>query len=173
MPGCAKLGRVVAACLMLAVPLPALAQQDSPVQRVANIVSVAVEEYGKAVDPHDRLISLDEYQETVGFVDDARAAECDSDYGLPGFPTMEALGLFRHGSRSSRSSSFPGLFLIAVAKRFWPGRSVMLPTLVPDANGSAALTTELARLRVDNEALAAREASLDALPGQVDETNQV
>lgn len=49
----------------------------------------------------------------------------------------------------------------------------MLPTLVPDANGSAALTTELARLRVDNEALAAREASLDALPGQVDETNQV
>lgn len=96
-----------------------------------------------------------------------------SDYGLPGFPTMEALGLLRHGSRSSRSSSFPGLFLFAVAKTFWPGRSVMLPTVVPDANGAAALTTELARLRVDNEALAARVASLDALPGQVDQTNQV
>lgn len=49
----------------------------------------------------------------------------------------------------------------------------MLPTVVPDANGAAALTTELARLRVDNEALAARVASLDALPGQVDQTNQV
>jgi high-affinity iron transporter len=43
---------------------------------VANIVSVAVEEYGKAVDAQGRLISAQEYQETNDFLVDAkRAAE--------------------------------------------------------------------------------------------------
>ncbi|HEY2065835.1 MAG TPA: cytochrome c/FTR1 family iron permease, partial [Gemmatimonadaceae bacterium] len=40
----------------------------------ANIVSVAVEEYGKAVDPRGRLISAQEYQETNDFLTDARHA---------------------------------------------------------------------------------------------------
>jgi high-affinity iron transporter len=46
--------------------------QDRPVQRIATIVSVAVEEYGKGVDAKGRLISNDEYQEAKGFLDDAR-----------------------------------------------------------------------------------------------------
>src|SRR3569833_2029820 len=46
--------------------------QDRPVQRIATIVSVAVEEYGKGVDSKGRLISDDEYQEAKGFLDDAR-----------------------------------------------------------------------------------------------------
>src|SRR5215813_2916162 len=50
------------------------AKQERPTQRVANIVSVAVEEYGKGVDERGRLISRDEYDETVGFLRDARAA---------------------------------------------------------------------------------------------------
>ena len=50
------------------------AQQERPTQRVANIVSVAVEEYGKGVDEKGRLTSRDEYDETVGFLRDARAA---------------------------------------------------------------------------------------------------
>src|SRR6185437_14326645 len=70
----AKLGRIVAACVVIAVPCRMAAQQDNPVQRVANIVSVAVEEYGKGIDPRGRLLSADEYQETVGFLNDARAA---------------------------------------------------------------------------------------------------
>src|SRR3954471_5826677 len=46
--------------------------QDRPVQRIATIVSVAVEEYGKGVNATGRLVSNDEYQEAKGFLDDAR-----------------------------------------------------------------------------------------------------
>jgi high-affinity iron transporter len=50
---------------------PATAQENSA-KRLSSIVSVAVEEYGKAVDNHGKLISKDEYSETTGFLDDAR-----------------------------------------------------------------------------------------------------
>ena len=57
------------------VPLTAGAQEH-PARRVATIVSVAVEEYGKAVDAKGKLISSQEYQETTDFLADAsRAAE--------------------------------------------------------------------------------------------------
>lgn len=56
-------------------PLPAIAQEH-PARRVATIVSVAVEEYGKAVDARGKLVSSQEYQETTDFLADAsRAAE--------------------------------------------------------------------------------------------------
>src|SRR4051812_14843199 len=70
-----KLGRVAAVVLAavgLGIP-HLLAGQESPARRVANIVSVAVEEYRKGVDDHGRLISRDEYDEAVGFLKDARA----------------------------------------------------------------------------------------------------
>jgi high-affinity iron transporter len=51
----------------------ALVAQESPARRVANIVSVAVEEYRKGVDESGRLISRDEYAEAVDFLRDARA----------------------------------------------------------------------------------------------------
>jgi high-affinity iron transporter len=52
------------------------AAQEHPARRVATIVSVAVEEYGKAVDRNGRLISAQEYQEANDFLVDAkRAAE--------------------------------------------------------------------------------------------------
>ena len=53
--------------------LPAGAQEH-PARRVASIVSVAVEEYGKAVDSHGRLLSAQEFQETTDFLVDARRA---------------------------------------------------------------------------------------------------
>ena len=57
------------------VARPASAQEH-PARRAANIVSVAVEEYSKAVDARGRLISAQEYQETNDFLVDAkRAAE--------------------------------------------------------------------------------------------------
>src|SRR4051812_15270669 len=46
--------------------------QENSAKRLSSIVSVAVEEYGKAVDPSGQLISADEYSETSGFLDDAR-----------------------------------------------------------------------------------------------------
>ncbi|MEP7001686.1 MAG: hypothetical protein ABI969_14460, partial [bacterium] len=59
------------AALCAAMPVAA---QEHPARRVANIVSVAVEEYGKAVDAHGRLISAQEYQEANDFLADARKA---------------------------------------------------------------------------------------------------
>src|SRR6185312_11768683 len=47
--------------------------QESPAQRLGNIVAVAVEEYAKGVDAHGRLVAADEYAETVDFLADARA----------------------------------------------------------------------------------------------------
>src|SRR5215207_1663078 len=69
----ANLGSVAA--FVLAGLAPRLgAQQEHPVQRVANIVSVAVEEYKKGVDSSGRMVSADEYQEAVDFMRDARDA---------------------------------------------------------------------------------------------------
>ena len=51
-----------------------LGAQEHPARRVANIVSVAVEEYGKAVDDRGRLISAQEFQETNDFLLDAKRA---------------------------------------------------------------------------------------------------
>ena len=47
--------------------------QEHPVRRVANIVSVAVEEYARGVDANGRLISQIEYQEATDFLADARS----------------------------------------------------------------------------------------------------
>ena len=57
----------------LCVAAPAAAQEH-PARRVATIVSVAVEEYAKAVDAQGRLISAQEYQEANDFLADARKA---------------------------------------------------------------------------------------------------
>ena len=55
--------------LMAAVRLPA---QEKPAKRLASIVGVAVEEYAKAVDERGKLISKDEFDETYGFLADAK-----------------------------------------------------------------------------------------------------
>jgi high-affinity iron transporter len=55
--------------LMAAVRLPA---QEKPAKRLASIVGVAVEEYAKAVDERGKLISKDEFDETYGFLTDAK-----------------------------------------------------------------------------------------------------
>src|SRR5688572_25517955 len=67
-----RLGRflLLAACLA-ATPASA---QEHPARRVANIVSVAVEEYGKAVDNQGRLVRTQEYREANDFLVDARRA---------------------------------------------------------------------------------------------------
>src|SRR5947209_3095351 len=67
-----KLGCTGALMLLIGMARRSPAQQDRPVQRIATIVSVAVEEYGKAVDEKSHLISNDEYQEALGFLTDAR-----------------------------------------------------------------------------------------------------
>jgi high-affinity iron transporter len=49
-----------------------LSAQENPAKRLSSIVGVAVEEYAKAVDDHGKLISKDEFDETYGFLTDAR-----------------------------------------------------------------------------------------------------
>jgi high-affinity iron transporter len=49
-----------------------IAAQENPAKRLASIVGVAVEEYAKAVDENGKLISKDEFDETAGFLSDAR-----------------------------------------------------------------------------------------------------
>lgn len=46
--------------------------QENPAKRLSSIVGVAVEEYAKAVDERGKLISRPEYEETTGFLGDAR-----------------------------------------------------------------------------------------------------
>jgi high-affinity iron transporter len=62
----------LAAAFFLAICGSAGTAQENSAKRLSSIVSVAVEEYGKAVDVHGKLISKDEYSETTGFLDDAR-----------------------------------------------------------------------------------------------------
>ncbi|HUQ19375.1 MAG TPA: cytochrome c/FTR1 family iron permease [Gemmatimonadaceae bacterium] len=62
----------LATILLLPAPHTAKAQENSA-KRLASIVSVAVEEYKKAVDASGKLISDDEYTETTGFLTDAQS----------------------------------------------------------------------------------------------------
>ena len=55
--------------LVATATLPA---QENPAKRLSSIVGVAVEEYAKAVDQRGNLISKDEFDETYGFLSDAR-----------------------------------------------------------------------------------------------------
>ena len=55
--------------LMAAIVLPA---QENSAKRLSSIVGVAAEEYAKAVDDHGQLISKDEFDETHGFLGDAK-----------------------------------------------------------------------------------------------------
>ena len=58
---------------LISFTLPAVsAAQEHPARRLSNIVGVAVEEYGKAVDDRGRLTSSTEFQEAVGFLADAK-----------------------------------------------------------------------------------------------------
>lgn len=66
-----QIGRlVVLAAILLPAGLPA---QQNSAKRLSSIVSVAVEEYQKAVDSVGNTISADEYSETRSFLADARA----------------------------------------------------------------------------------------------------
>jgi high-affinity iron transporter len=65
-----KIGRLT--LLALAVFAAKGGALENVAKRLSSIVSVAVEEYGKAVDGSGQLISADEYSETTGFLDDAR-----------------------------------------------------------------------------------------------------
>jgi hypothetical protein len=53
------------------------------------------------------------------------------------------------------------LFVFALAKTFWPKRSVALPTVPPDVKPAGDIVQELAALRAENERLRARLVALE------------
>ena len=63
--------RRLAALLAALIPAAVSAQENSA-KRLSSIVSVAVEEYGKAFDTSGRLVSELEYNETTSFLADAK-----------------------------------------------------------------------------------------------------
>jgi high-affinity iron transporter len=65
-----QIGRLV---VLAAILLPTtIAAQENSAKRLSSIVSVAVEEYRKAVDARGIITSDDEYKETTSFLADAR-----------------------------------------------------------------------------------------------------
>lgn len=64
--------RRIGVVILSLVAASTLAAQQNPAKRLSSIVGVAVEEYAKAVDDHGQLISKDEFDETYGFLMDAR-----------------------------------------------------------------------------------------------------
>src|SRR5919202_6964455 len=63
----------VFALLIAGVGGAVLQAQELPAKRLSSIVGVAVEEYAKGIDARGRLISQQEYQETLDFLRDARS----------------------------------------------------------------------------------------------------
>jgi len=71
MKSCSQVGRLI---VVAAILLPiAVQSQENSAKRLSSIVSVAVEEYRKAVDDRGNVISAEEYAETTSFLGDARA----------------------------------------------------------------------------------------------------
>ena len=85
---------------------------------------------------------------------------------IPGFPHVEALGLYPTWQTVLAQLILLALFLFAVAKTFWPKRSVTLPTIPADSIPSLEFARELASLRADNERLRARLEALESAIAQ-------
>ena len=80
---------------------------------------------------------------------------------IPGLPHVEALGLYPTWQTVLAQVLLLALFVFALAKTFWPKRSVALPTVPADAKPATDIASELAALRQDNERLRARLAALE------------
>jgi len=84
---------------------------------------------------------------------------------IRGLPTIEALGFYPTWQTVLAQLLLLGLFVFAVAKTFWPKRSVTLPTIATPAPApattAAAPDQEVARLREEVDTLNARIASLE------------
>ena len=89
---------------------------------------------------------------------------------IRGFPTVTALGMFPTWETMLAQFVLLALFVFAVAKTFWPKRSVTLPTVTePMTSASPAvdeLRSEIERLRADNDQLRSRLTAVEAALGE-------
>jgi len=128
----------IAAVVALAGSTTPLLGQESPVRRVANIVSVAIEEYGKGVDESGRLTSSAEYQEALDFLTDARAVAGR----LPGERAAAARALLDSIAAAMKSKRPPSE-LAQLDKRFAAAlgseAALELPNAPPDPSAGEPL----------------------------------
>jgi len=80
---------------------------------------------------------------------------------IRGFPTVSAIGLYPTWETVLAQLVLLALFVFAVAKTFWPKRSVTLPVVAPTP-GASTVDSQIAVLRAENDALKARLASVEA-----------
>ena len=85
---------------------------------------------------------------------------------IPGFPHVEALGLYPTWQTLLAQLLLLSLFVFALAKTFWPRRSVALPTVPSDAKPAQDLAQQVAALREENEGLRARLSALEETVSQ-------
>jgi len=80
---------------------------------------------------------------------------------LRGFPTIEWLGFYPTWETVLAQLVLLGLFVFAVAKTFWPKRSVALPTVPREAAPAGEVVADIASLTAQVERLTSRVASLE------------
>jgi high-affinity iron transporter len=85
---------------------------------------------------------------------------------IPGFPHVDALGIYPTWQTLLAQLLLLVLLLFAIAKTFWPKRSVALPTVPVDAKPALDITRELAALREENERLRLRLTALEDAVGE-------
>ncbi|HEX9484537.1 MAG TPA: FTR1 family protein, partial [Gemmatimonadaceae bacterium] len=84
---------------------------------------------------------------------------------IPGFPSVEWLGLFPTWQGIAAQLALLVLFAFAVLKTFWPRRAVALPVVLPPTP-PARVSAELAEIRAENEVLKRRLAALEEAVGK-------
>jgi len=81
---------------------------------------------------------------------------------LPGFPTVQAMGIYPTLETMLAQLVLVAAFIFAIVKTFWPSRSVALPTMPPDAvPASGAIIDRIAELSEQNARLQARLAAVE------------
>jgi high-affinity iron transporter len=80
---------------------------------------------------------------------------------IPGFPSIDAMGIYNTVETLLAQLVLLVLFIFAVVKTFWPSRSVALPSAPPAAVPVGDVTARLARMQESIERIAARVEALE------------
>ena len=80
---------------------------------------------------------------------------------LPGFPSVDAMGIYATVETLLAQLLLVALFVFALVKTFWPSRSVALPSAPPTAVPVGDVTVRIARLQESIERLATRVETLE------------
>jgi high-affinity iron transporter len=92
---------------------------------------------------------------------------------LPGFPSIEAMGIYNTVETLLAQLLLLVLFVFAIVKTFWPSRSVALPSAPPSAVPVGDVTMRLGRIQEAIERLATRVEALEQREAKPETTEDV